>query len=228
MQIKTYTGLTLLVFSSAAFAWQPLTYPIRSQSPYQRSIDTAMCYATANKQTKVNIVREPQIPPRKPAATKTSSTGVPSRPPLPPSTFSSAPIGASMPAAARAGRERARRDYGGDGDEGCLGAHGGERDFGGHHDHGRHGGIGDERGQQRLGNGGCERGADGCGIQREAAASAGARAANDTVLGRVWRVHASAGLRRRTVTLLASLVTVPCFFLIVAPAFDAPLRHGDA
>ncbi|MFM0003791.1 hypothetical protein PQR57_22545 [Paraburkholderia dipogonis] len=103
MQIKTYTGLTLLVFSSAAFAWQPLTYPIRSQSPYQRSIDTAMCYATANKQTKVNIVREPQIPPRKPAATMTSSTGVPSRPPLPPSTFSSAPIGASMPAAAAPG-----------------------------------------------------------------------------------------------------------------------------
>ncbi|MFM0507887.1 hypothetical protein [Paraburkholderia sp. RL17-373-BIF-A] len=103
MQIKTYTGLTLLVLSSAAFAWQPLTYPIRSQSPYQRSIDTAMCYATANKQTKVNIVREPQIPPRKPAATKTSSTGVPSRPPLPPSTFSSAPIGASMPAAAAPG-----------------------------------------------------------------------------------------------------------------------------
>ncbi|MFM0629076.1 hypothetical protein [Paraburkholderia xenovorans] len=99
MQIKTYTGLTLLVFSSAAFAWQPLTYPIRSQSPYQRSVDTAMCYATANKQTKVNITREPQIPPRKPAATKTSSTGVPSRPPLPPSTFSSAPIGASMPGA---------------------------------------------------------------------------------------------------------------------------------
>lgn len=103
MQIKTYTGLTLLVLSSAAFAWQPLTYPIRSQSPYQRSIDTAMCYATANKQTKVDIVREPQIPPRKPAATKTSSTGVPSRPPLPPSTFSPAPIGASMPAAAAPG-----------------------------------------------------------------------------------------------------------------------------
>ncbi|MFM0222250.1 hypothetical protein [Paraburkholderia dipogonis] len=103
MQIKTYTVLTLLVFSSAAFAWQPLTYPIRSQSPYQRSVDTAMCYAAANKQTKVNIAREPQTPPRKPAATKTSSTGVPSRPPLPPSTFSSAPIGASMPAAAAPG-----------------------------------------------------------------------------------------------------------------------------
>ena len=45
MEFKTYTLLTLVVFSSAAFAWQPLTYPIRSQSPYQRSIDTAMCYA---------------------------------------------------------------------------------------------------------------------------------------------------------------------------------------
>ncbi|WP_106284411.1 hypothetical protein [Paraburkholderia sp. BL25I1N1] len=103
MQIKTYTLLTLLAFSSAAFAWQPLTYPIRSQSPYQRSVDSAMCYATANKQTKVNIVREPQIPPRKPAATKTSSTGAPSRPPLPSSTFSSAPIGESMPVAAAPG-----------------------------------------------------------------------------------------------------------------------------
>ncbi|PRX29550.1 hypothetical protein B0G75_10840 [Paraburkholderia sp. BL18I3N2] len=103
MQIKTYTVLTLLVFSSAAFAWQPLTYPIRSQSPYQRSVDTALCYAAANKQTKVNIVRESQIPPRKPAATKSSSTGAPSRPPLPPSTFASAPFGASMPAAAEPG-----------------------------------------------------------------------------------------------------------------------------
>lgn len=100
MQIKTYTLLTLVVFSSAAFAWQPLTYPIRSQSAYQRSVDTATCYAAANKQTKVNIARESQIPPRKPAATRTSSTGVPSRPPLPSSTYSSAPFGASMPAAA--------------------------------------------------------------------------------------------------------------------------------
>ncbi|MFM0152614.1 hypothetical protein [Paraburkholderia sediminicola] len=102
MGIRIYTALTLWVFSSAAFAWQPLTYPIRSQSAYQRSIDTAMCYATANKQTKVNIAHESQLPPRKPAATKTSSTGVPSRPPLPPSSFSAAPPGASMPAAAAA------------------------------------------------------------------------------------------------------------------------------
>ncbi|MCX4173920.1 MULTISPECIES: hypothetical protein [Paraburkholderia] len=102
MRIRTYTALTLSVLSSAAFAWQPLIYPIRSQSAYQRSIDTAMCYATANKQTKINIAHESQLPPRKPAATKTSSTGAPSRPPLPSSSFSATPPGASMPAAAAA------------------------------------------------------------------------------------------------------------------------------
>ncbi|MFM0070147.1 hypothetical protein PQQ86_03100 [Paraburkholderia sediminicola] len=102
MGIRTYTALTLWVFSSAAFAWQPLVYPIRSQSAYQRSIDTAMCYATANKQTKINIAHESQLPPRKPVATKTSSTGAPSRPPLPQSSFSATPPGASMPAAAAA------------------------------------------------------------------------------------------------------------------------------
>jgi hypothetical protein len=99
MEFKTYTVLTLLVCSSSAFAWQPLTYPVRSQSPYERSIDTATCYAVANK-TGVNITHESQIPARKPAPTKTSSTGVPARPPLPPSTFSSAPVATSMPAAA--------------------------------------------------------------------------------------------------------------------------------
>ncbi|MFM0559350.1 hypothetical protein [Paraburkholderia sediminicola] len=102
MRIRIYTALTLWVFSSAAFAWQPLIYPIRSQSAYQRSIDTAMCYATANKQTKINIAHESQLPPRKPAATQTSSTGAPSRPPLPPSSFSASPPGASMPTAAAA------------------------------------------------------------------------------------------------------------------------------
>ncbi|MGF6769064.1 cytoskeletal protein RodZ [Paraburkholderia sp. GAS199] len=103
MVFKTYTVLTLLVFSSAALAWQPLTYPVRSQSAYQRSVDTALCYAAASKQTKVNIARESQLPPRKPAATKTSSTGTPSRPPLPPSSFSATPTGgASMPVAATA------------------------------------------------------------------------------------------------------------------------------
>ncbi|ASL43377.1 hypothetical protein bAD24_I07795 [Burkholderia sp. AD24] len=100
MKIKTYILVTLVVFSSAAFGWQPLVYPIRSQSPYQRSIDTATCYAAANKQTKVNIAHESQIPPRHPAVTKTSSTGVPSRPPLPPSSFSATPPGIGMPAAA--------------------------------------------------------------------------------------------------------------------------------
>lgn len=99
MEFKTYTVLTLLVVSSAAYAWQPLTYPIRGQSYSQRSIDTALCYAEANK-TKVNIVRESQIPPRNPPPSKTSSTGVPSRPPLPSSTFSAAPTNTGLPAAA--------------------------------------------------------------------------------------------------------------------------------
>jgi len=99
MEFKTYTAFTLIVLSNAAYAWQPLTYPIRSQSAYQRGVDTAMCYAEANKKTKVNIAHESQIPPRKPPVTQTSSTGVPARPPLPPSTFSAAPMSASMPAA---------------------------------------------------------------------------------------------------------------------------------
>ncbi|MDE1006271.1 MAG: hypothetical protein OSB38_11460 [Paraburkholderia fungorum] len=100
MEFKTYIALITWVFSSAAFAWQPLTYPIRSQSAYQRSVDTAMCYAQANRESKVNIVHESQLPPRQPVATRTSSTGAPSRPPLPPSSFSAGPFGASMPAAA--------------------------------------------------------------------------------------------------------------------------------
>ncbi|MFL9963422.1 hypothetical protein PQR02_20600 [Paraburkholderia sediminicola] len=99
MEFKTYTVLTLLVCSSTAFAWQPLTYPIRSQSAYERSVDTAMCYAAANR-TKVDIKREPQIPTRKAPPPKASSTGAPSRPPLPSSSFSAAPVSASMPAAA--------------------------------------------------------------------------------------------------------------------------------
>ncbi|MFM0494323.1 hypothetical protein [Paraburkholderia caledonica] len=97
MGYKTYTLMTLLAVSNAAQAWQPLVYPVQSQSAYQRSVDSALCYASANKETKVNTVREAQIPPPKPAATKTSSTGAPSRPPLPPSTFSAAPAGPALP-----------------------------------------------------------------------------------------------------------------------------------
>ncbi|WP_233828410.1 hypothetical protein [Paraburkholderia sp. ZP32-5] len=102
MAFRTYTVLTLLVTSSAAFAWQPLTYPIRSQSPYERGVDTALCYAEASRVSKVNIVREPQIPPRPAPAAKGSSTGAPAKPPLPPSSFSATPLpyAASMPDAA--------------------------------------------------------------------------------------------------------------------------------
>jgi hypothetical protein len=102
MEFKTYTALTLIVLSNAAFAWQPLTYPVQSQSAYRRGVDSALCYAEATKKTKVNIMHESQIPPRNPPVTQATSTGVPARPPLPPSTFSAAPISASMPAAAPA------------------------------------------------------------------------------------------------------------------------------
>ncbi|WP_233800128.1 hypothetical protein [Paraburkholderia sp. HP33-1] len=92
MAFKTYTVLTLLVASSAAFAWRPVTYPIRSQSPYERSIDNAMCYAEAARVSKVDIRREPQIPPRPAPAAKGASTGAPPKPPLPQSSFSATPL----------------------------------------------------------------------------------------------------------------------------------------
>ncbi|EDZ97783.1 conserved hypothetical protein [Burkholderia sp. H160] len=92
MALKTSTVLTLLVASSAAFAWQPLTYPIRSQSPYERGVDNAMCFAEATRVSKVDIRRESQIPPRPAPAAKGSSTGAPAKPPLPPSTFSATPL----------------------------------------------------------------------------------------------------------------------------------------
>ncbi|MGF6900935.1 hypothetical protein [Paraburkholderia phytofirmans] len=100
MAFKKYIVLTLMVISSAAFAWQPLTYPIKSQSPYQQGADRALCYAEANRVTKVNTVRESQIPPPAAPARKASSTGVPSSPPLPSHTISAVPMSASMPAAA--------------------------------------------------------------------------------------------------------------------------------
>ena len=104
MAFKTYTVLTLLVTSTAAFAWRPVTYPIRSQSPYERGVDNAMCYAEANRVSGVNMARESQIPPRPTPAAKGASTGVPSKPPLPPSSFSATPLpwSASAPEAASA------------------------------------------------------------------------------------------------------------------------------
>lgn len=100
MELEKYTVLTLMVVSSAAFAWQPVTYPMQSQSPYQQGVDSALCYAQANRMTKVNTARESQIPAPAAPASKASSTGVPSRPPLPLSTFSAAPMSANMPATA--------------------------------------------------------------------------------------------------------------------------------
>ncbi|KXU90904.1 hypothetical protein CI15_03080 [Paraburkholderia monticola] len=104
MAFKTYTVLTLLVTSTAAFAWRPVTYPVRSQSPYERGIDNAMCYAEANRTTGVNMARESQVPPRPTPVAKGTSTGAPSKPPLPPSSFTATPLpwSASAPDAASA------------------------------------------------------------------------------------------------------------------------------
>ncbi len=46
----------------SAFALQPMAFPMRSQSAAQQSIDTAMCYATANQQTGVSMARLSQAP----------------------------------------------------------------------------------------------------------------------------------------------------------------------
>jgi hypothetical protein len=86
-------GLTLLTLSSAASAWQPVIYPIRSQSAWQQSSDAAMCYSTASRQTGVNITREAQSPmPPKLAsgAVGIGGGGQVSQPPLPASGTASA------------------------------------------------------------------------------------------------------------------------------------------
>jgi hypothetical protein len=101
------TGLTLLLLSSAASAWQPVVYPIRSQSPWQQSMDAATCYGMANRQTNVNITREAQAPMApKPASAVVGNSGTQvSQPPLPASgaaAASTSVAGAAAPAASAA------------------------------------------------------------------------------------------------------------------------------
>jgi hypothetical protein len=64
MSISNSAGIALLLISSAAVAQRPLVYPIRSQSAAQQSLDNAGCYGWANRQTGVNMSREPQRPVR--------------------------------------------------------------------------------------------------------------------------------------------------------------------
>lgn len=106
MKITIPIGLTLLLTTGMALAWQPVVYPIRSQSPTQQNIDAAMCYGMASKQTNVNITREAQAPMApKPAPALAGSGGQQAgQPPLPASGVASASSTlASAPTAASAG-----------------------------------------------------------------------------------------------------------------------------
>ncbi|WP_144151716.1 hypothetical protein [Paraburkholderia sp. BCC1885] len=86
MKMTIPMSVALLSMSGGALAWQPVVYPIRSQSSWQQSVDAATCYSTAGRQTHVNITTEAQsaMPPK-------LASGVPgiggggqfSQPPLP-------------------------------------------------------------------------------------------------------------------------------------------------
>ena len=86
MKMTIPMGLTLLTLSGAASAWQPVVYPIRSQSSWQQHADAATCYNTASRQSVVNITLEAQSPmPPKLAsgAVGIGGGGQVSQPPLP-------------------------------------------------------------------------------------------------------------------------------------------------
>ncbi|SDI17196.1 hypothetical protein [Paraburkholderia phenazinium] len=103
MKMTIPLGLTLLAVTSAASAWQPVVYPVRSQSAWQQSADAAACYGVASQQTKVNITQQAQSPmPPKFASGVTLIGGAQvSQPPLPASGAASA--SATMTGAAPAG-----------------------------------------------------------------------------------------------------------------------------
>jgi hypothetical protein len=107
MRMTIPIGLTLLLASGMALAWQPVVYPIRSQSPTQQNIDAALCYGMANKQTNVNITREAQNPvtPKLDVPIAGSGTAQGGPPPLPASGVpaSGTVAGAAVPASAGAG-----------------------------------------------------------------------------------------------------------------------------
>ena len=93
MKMTIPMGLTLLSLSGAASAWQPVVYPIRSQSAWQQSADAATCYSTASRQSGVNITREAQSPMRPKLASGAvgiGGGGQVSQPPLPASGTASA------------------------------------------------------------------------------------------------------------------------------------------
>jgi len=98
-------GLMLLTLSSGASAWQPVVYPIRSQSPWQQNADAATCYGVASRQTNVNITRQAQsaMPPKLASgAPGIGGGGLVSQPPLPASGTSLGMASATGPGAAPA------------------------------------------------------------------------------------------------------------------------------
>jgi hypothetical protein len=62
MRIPLSAGIAVLFLSTSALAQQPIAFPMRSQSPAQTSIDTAMCYSYANQHTGVVMARVSQAP----------------------------------------------------------------------------------------------------------------------------------------------------------------------
>jgi hypothetical protein len=105
MRRFAHAAIALLAVSGASLAQQPMTYPGRSQSAGQQSVDTAACYAMANQTTHVNMARESQRPPPPGKAAAMQPRPVlapaPVNPPLPASVASAA-SGASGAAAASA------------------------------------------------------------------------------------------------------------------------------
>jgi hypothetical protein len=109
MKMTIPMSLALLTLSGAASAWQPVVYPVRSQSASQQSVDAATCYSTASRQSGVNITREAQSPMRPKLASGgvgIGGAGQVSQPPLPASGTTAAsgsvPASAAMATAAPA------------------------------------------------------------------------------------------------------------------------------
>jgi hypothetical protein len=96
-KIPLSAGVVVLLLSGSALAQQPPAFPMRSQSPAQTSIDTAMCYSYANQHTGVNMARQSQAP-EKPTTTKPAAAHqVAVAAPLPSAMApGSAPVAASM------------------------------------------------------------------------------------------------------------------------------------
>ncbi|CAN7722487.1 hypothetical protein LJR034_006202 [Caballeronia sp. LjRoot34] len=99
MRISLSAGIAVLFLSTSALAQQPIAFPMRSQSPAQTSIDTAMCYSYANQHTSVVMARVSQAP-EKPKTVKPGAVHpVAVAAPLPSSAIAispgSAPVAAS-------------------------------------------------------------------------------------------------------------------------------------